>query len=166
MVDDSAYDALHYYNWLAHDTKDIKWFYASRQLKIDGIKVRIWLHKLLADAPGGWHVKQLNGDRYDCQAKNLVTISMKKEEGAVSPFNAKTLRLGVRWSPYYGLWESYLDKLHVGYHRSTIEAATVYNNALRHIKAMQFVPNKKLPMYKLRYSSFAPFYEGASNRGR
>jgi len=123
--------------------------------------VRVWLHKLLADAPGGWLVKQINNDRYDYRSENLIAVSLKKKEYKVRSFNGKTLLLGVRWCPYYGMWESFLDKLHVGYHRTTIEAARAYNDALRHIKEMSFETNKGLPMYRHEGRHRDPYFEGA-----
>lgn len=165
-VDDETHDALHYWNWQTHILSNVEYSLASRTLKINGKRIALWLHRLIADAPEGWTVKFINSNRLDCQAHNLRAISLASLEYEVKPFTGKTRRLGVKWNSYYGVWESYLDRLHVGYHRTTIEAAYVYNNALRHIKGKNFEPNRGLPHYRICKTEMAPYYEGEFPRGR
>jgi len=126
-LDDSAYDILNYYTWRIIERKDYDTKYCARCVKVEGKKVNVYLHRLVAGVPQFFHVDWLNCNHLDCTSENILITDKNKIQYQYTPFSGKSNFQGVKWCGYYGLWEANFHGMTVGYYANEIDAARAYN---------------------------------------
>jgi len=122
-LDEDVYDKVMWLRWHAHVGRHGA-TYASRRLLIDGIMLRLYLHRLVAGAPKGSQVCFRNGDTLDCRRINL-----RAKKVHFDGFD-ETLFKGVTWDASYGLWRASIKGLTIGRYASLTEAALAYNDKM------------------------------------
>lgn len=116
IVDDEDYDYLSQYNWLYNLG------YARHK--------RIYMHRMILNAPKGVFVDHKNLDKLDNRRDNLRlcnscgNVSNRKKR--IGPYSS--MYKGVCFDKRVGKWKAEI-KAHLGYFCSEVEAAKAYNNA-------------------------------------
>jgi hypothetical protein len=135
MLDDVVHEWLNWYSWYGITVKGHVYSRRDVTRETDGIRSRIYLHRMIAGVPSQYFIRFKNGNSQDCRKENLKIVSpygtvvdWHMSCGA-SPFN------GVAWDGRYGLWRSHLDGMIIGYFITETEAAIAYNK-----KAFKYAP--------------------------
>jgi hypothetical protein len=89
LVDDDVYVWASAVRWSEHRRG-----YVVRQLRVDGRRAHVQLHRLITDAPPGVEVDHINGDPLDNQRANLRLVTHQQNMENKRP-NARS-RTGVR----------------------------------------------------------------------
>jgi len=75
IVDDCDYDELSKFRWTEHKSSAYKTSYATRSVKIDGKKKRIWMHRIINNTPDGFQTDHINHNGLDNRRSNLKTVT-------------------------------------------------------------------------------------------
>lgn len=132
LVDDADYERVIRHRW--HAVSSYGSFYAARQpRKAEGVdcRKRIWLHRLILDAPEGVLVDHANRATLDCRRENLrLATPSQNSANAVRPICAAGYR-GVRYDKARGYfariwWQNQVRNSK--YVATAEEAARVYDD--------------------------------------
>ncbi len=140
FVDDDAFDIVNCYNWQAHVCKTS--VMASKTFFREGIRKKIFLHKLLAGVPACFKVGHLNGNSLDNQYDNLFIYDLKGNKYNFRKFSIKSKFKGVFWNGYHGLWDARFHKMTIGFYTNEIDAARAYNIKIGDIYKNERLQNK------------------------
>ena len=104
--------------------------YAARGVRNGHRRTTQYLHRLIVNAPSGYEVDHINGDRLDNRRANLrlVTRSQNEQNKHFARSDSRTGIRGVSWSErdrhfIATVWSGH-KRLHCSYHRSIDEAAS------------------------------------------
>jgi len=78
-VDSVDFVPLLQHNWYA--TKSRNDFYAVRNVRENGQRKKVYMHRFIMDCPDGKCVHHINGDTLDNHRINLEVCSMKTNQG-------------------------------------------------------------------------------------
>lgn len=73
IVDDEDYEFLAQWKWYA--LKQPNTYYAARDIRVNGKKKTVWMHRLINNTPDGFLTDHKNGDGLDNQKTNLRTAT-------------------------------------------------------------------------------------------
>jgi len=139
LVDDEDYEALAAHNWYA--ARDVKTgrSYATR-MSAGGQRNRhrIWMHRVITDAPPGMQVDHINLDTLDNRRKNL-RLASRADNAKNSPLQANNTSgfKGVCWHRRRGMWVAMVGVANrqqwLGAFADAREAAAAYDEAARRL---------------------------------
>lgn len=72
-VDDEDFEFLSQWKW--HALKQPKTYYAARNVKVDGKKITIWMHRLINSTPDDLLTDHINGNGLDNRRANLRSVT-------------------------------------------------------------------------------------------
>lgn len=136
LVDEDDYEVLAKLKWHASANRNGN-VYACRDVKIDGIKMRLKMHRVIMDAPSDLLVDHINHNSLDNRKSNLrictKSENMRNRSGACR--GASSSYLGVAWCAEGNCWQVGINvdgkRRALGRYNSEIEAAKVYDRAAR-----------------------------------
>jgi len=133
-VDDEAYEILAYYGWNCYEYGwREKVTIAARSVFLNGKRISVYLHRVLAGVPQCFSVKPINGNRLDNVHENLQILDKAGNKYKFTPFTGKSSFKGVVWNGWYGLWEAKFFKMSIGFYKNEVDAARAYNVKIREI---------------------------------
>lgn len=144
IIDDEDYDLVNGFTWTYAKSYESKWTikeYAFRSTSRKGgqKRKRIYLHRMLIDAPAGIQVDHVNGNGLDCQRHNirLATPSQNQGNQKVSLRPKYSKYKGVTWYKDIKKWgASIKDKgkqKHLGLFTNEVLAARAYDEAAKRV---------------------------------
>lgn len=91
-VDDSAFETLSKWHW--HTQHAASCIYAARDYREGGKRIRVYMHRQIADCPPRREVHHKNGDTLDNRKENLEVVEPQKHGKFFrkEPTNAKDNR--------------------------------------------------------------------------
>jgi hypothetical protein len=133
VVDDADYEWLNRWTWQNNNG------YAARSTSIrtgSGKKtIRLFMHRVLTDAPEGMTVDHINRDKLDNRRVNLRLASVAENQynhsgcGSFSGMRGVSLeKRGMRWEAHI---KSDGRRIYLGYFHTAFEAALAYDRAAR-----------------------------------
>lgn len=133
-LDEEAWGVLRRYNW--HVVVSGLGLIVRRRVRIHGLCVNVYLHRLLANAPRVFRVCFRNGNWLDYRFGNMY---MRDRLGSgveylVDEFRVESQYDGVYFDRYWGLWRSELLGMVIGYYMCEDDAARAYNIKLKDVK--------------------------------
>ncbi len=75
IVDDEDFEELSKYSWTEHKSTSYKTSYATRSVRINGKKKRIWMHREINNTPDGFQTDHVNHNGLDNRRSNLKTVT-------------------------------------------------------------------------------------------
>jgi hypothetical protein len=137
LVDDEDAGLIGGYKWRGLKSKGAHTAYAYAQIRGSRPKRRIYLHRLIMNAPAGIEVDHINGNGLDNRRANL-RLATRVENSRNVPKRPLINGLppsskfkGVTWSKYHGYWAAQvcINRKHkmIGYFASETDAALAYN---------------------------------------
>lgn len=128
IVNVNDFDFLSKYNW---------WAYSGSALgNVNGQKV--YMHRLIVNAPKNLVVDHINHDRLDNRRENLRLCTKNENKWNTQRHkNNQSGFKGVSWNKNSEKWESRIrvngNKLHLGYSANPINCALAYNLAAKEL---------------------------------
>lgn len=132
FVDDEDYETLTRHRWRAQYNSGAGSFYAGRNTSKD--KKKLYMHRVIMNAPLGVQVDHINGNTLDNRRANLRFAS-KSENGRNrgKQANNKSGYKGVSWGRRESKWYAYIQLNSktkcLGYFDSILDAARAYDAA-------------------------------------
>jgi hypothetical protein len=129
IVDDDMYDYLNQWKWFYHVNG-----YALRTYKENGKSKKERMHRAVINAPSGYDVDHINGNKLDNRKSNLrvATRSQNNYNKSVQSNSTSGFK-GVSWSTQKNKWRAriHVDKqeINLGFFEYTIDAVMAYNEA-------------------------------------
>jgi hypothetical protein len=127
IVDDEDYAELSKYKW--HYSGK----YARRYASVNGKRIYVWMHRVIAGTPDGMDTDHINGNKLDNRRANLrvCTRSQNMHNSATGIKNNTSKYKGVTYNG--GKWIASIcvnfRKLYLGCFTDERDAATAYNEA-------------------------------------
>jgi len=132
LVDDIDYEWLNQWKWYAQWSEDTKSFYAVRGVRLKSGMKRIWMHRLILDAP-----KDINGDHKDGNTLNDQRYNLRldperrnNQNVGIRSHNTSGFK-GVYWYKITSKWKAQIQfkdkKYHLGYFTLKEDAAHAYD---------------------------------------
>lgn len=134
IVDDADFEYLNQWNWYASKAK--KGFYAQHTQGIFPFKKRVYMHRLIMNAPDGFDVDHINGNELDNRRSNLRLCNRSENMGNIKKHSDNTSGYkGVYWRTDKNKWcavikINYKTK-YLGYFVDVKEAARAYDIAAK-----------------------------------
>jgi hypothetical protein len=126
-VDDIDYEIVKDYTWFARRSNS--GWYVVTDIRKDGIKSTIRLHRLITDCPTGSFVDHINGDSFDNRRCNLRIVTAKQNSMNSRPVKGRKYKGVAKASP--NRWRATLRYQGKNYRKygckSEREAAIAYN---------------------------------------
>lgn len=146
MVDEADYPLASEHVWGITKTTP----YPSKEVKTNGKRSKLFLHRLLMSPPPGKFVDHIDGNKLDCRRSNMriCTKSDNCRNRRVSWWYGKTSRFkGVCWNRRDGKWMAYIyvnwKMIRLGSFENEIDAAQHYDEAAREYFGEFAYPNFK-----------------------
>jgi HNH endonuclease len=139
LVDDEDFEMLNMHKWFAVPAgKNGRTFYAARRIwnKDKNRQEGMWMHRLLAKTPKGFHTDHIDGNGLNNQKSNLrvCTNSQNQFNKGKSKRNSSGYK-GVSWFKHGKLWDVRISvnkkSVHVGYFHDIEEAHKAYTEAAK-----------------------------------
>lgn len=135
IVDDDDYEWLSRWKWRFMPARGRTQGYALRTAYTNG-KRTILMHRQILNAPRGKHVDHINGSGLDNRRCNLRFASIAENARNAAPQQGKLSRFkGVSRDKRRGKWTARIvinyRVICLGYFKSEIKAARVYNEAAK-----------------------------------
>jgi len=139
LVDEGWYEFLSLYKWRLHSK------YAGRRITIDGRKVVVYMHRVVAQAGASVEVDHANGNRLDNRASNVRLATRSENMRNRRTRSARGLR-GVVFRKDCQLWQARHrglrgERVHIGYFKTVEEAAKAVDAAERDLGSLFSVFN-------------------------
>lgn len=135
LVDDSDFEWLNQYKWIAHLGSFGK-FYVLRRPGPRGNRETIRMHRLICGATEGEQVDHKNGDTLDNRRSNLRSCSAAQNgwNRCVQRNNTSGFK-GVTWHKRISMWQAririFSRRVHLGYFLTASAAGQAYKIAAR-----------------------------------
>lgn len=129
VVDDEDFAFLSQYSWYLISRK-----YAARDVRDDGTKKTVYMHRIVASAPNGMDVDHINRNQLDNRRSNL-RVCTKSQNLANRPkqTNNKSGFKGVYYHKPLKKWTAQIAvagrSIHLGVFKDPREAAMAYNKS-------------------------------------
>jgi hypothetical protein len=96
------------------------------------------LHRFIMDTPKGFHTDHINGNHLDNRKSNLRVCSAQQNQWNSRKHIIQSSKYkGVSWYKRDKCWRAYANlnyqQIHLGYFKSEIEAAKVYNRKAKEL---------------------------------
>jgi hypothetical protein len=130
IVDDEDFEHLNQWKWNCN-----KYGYAVRTIPKTNGK-NMWMHREIMNTPAGFQTDHINGNKRDNRRENLriCTASENRANNPLRMDNTSGFK-GVSWDIVHEKWNAKLAfqgrRINLGFFSSAIEAAQVYDKALR-----------------------------------
>lgn len=126
QVDDWNYDWLNQWNWYA--SKGWKTYYAKRDVKKDGIKTRIFMHRQIMNAPKGVEVDHKDHNGLNCQEFNMRNCTHAQNQMNKTAYGVSSY-LGVYYNQGHirAVIRINGKQKHLGYFKTEEKAARAYD---------------------------------------
>ncbi|RVT95213.1 Fis family transcriptional regulator [Rhodovarius crocodyli] len=129
IVDDEDYPILSQWKW--HALKQPRTYYAARDVKIDGKRVTIWMHRLINQTPVGLLTDHINGNGLDNRRVNLRSVTHHDNMVNCARHKAGSSRFrGVSWHGPNRRWVAQIThnykNIYIGAFLTEEEAAAAY----------------------------------------
>lgn len=134
LVDDEDYERLNQHKWHAHYDPIFKGYYAVTDVGGRKQKRRLYMHRVVLNAPAGTHVDHRNHDSLDNRRSNLrrCTASENHANTVMRADNSSGYK-GVTWCKKSSKWKAQLGyqgtNINIGEYTSARNAAMAYDNA-------------------------------------
>ena len=130
LVDEEDFERITRYKWL-YDRG-----YARRRFQINGVQHMMHMHREVMQAPEGYEVDHINGDKLDNRKCNLRVVThqrnmfnMTSHKDSTSPYK------GVYWNKERKKWTTQIaingKRKHIGHFENEEDAAEAYNQAAK-----------------------------------
>jgi hypothetical protein len=132
LVDNEDYATLASWSWYFNNG------YAVRDVRINGVRKSLKMHRVLVAAPDNLEVDHISGDKLDNRRSNLRIVDHAQNMRNVRRHvdNRSGVK-GVRWHTKTGMWQARImvsGKTHyLGYFASVEEAGYAYDAAAREL---------------------------------
>lgn len=138
IVDDADFEMLSAYKWFFQ--KNGKTGVARASVPAGkNRQTKVVMHRLLLGARRGQWVDHINGNPLDNRRSNLRFCSPRESARNRGPFGGRSPFKGVAWSKANRKWKASIcvgdsgERLHLGYFKDAVFAASAYNEAaLKH----------------------------------
>lgn len=136
LIDDEDFELVSQYKWRANFNSKLKSFYALTDIRNNGERITILMHRLITDAPKGKVVDHINHNTLDNRKLNLRVCSqsenmMNSRKHIVNTSGYK----GVSWYKQTKKWTAQIrikgKNTGLGYFESPEKAYEAYCNAAR-----------------------------------
>ncbi|MDQ0154944.1 HNH endonuclease [Robertmurraya andreesenii] len=129
LVDDDMFDYLNQWSWFYHKNG-----YAMRSYRKDGRYMKDRMHRLVLNAPKGYDVDHINGNKLDNRKCNLrIATRSQNNYNKTTQSNSSSGFKGVSWSKQRNKWRARIHvnkkEIHLGFFEYAIDAALAYNEA-------------------------------------
>lgn len=129
IVDDDWYEMLSLVRWNAD-----KHGYAKSGWRVKGKHYGCKMHRLIIDAPKGYHVDHINGNTSDNRRANLrLCDSARNQHNSAKSIGLTSVYSGVHWNSANKKWIAQMNvggkRKYLGSYDSEIDAAKAYNDA-------------------------------------
>ena len=134
LIDDENYKLVSQYKWHAHWNKDTKSYYAATNVKKEGGRTLLLMHRLIMNAQKGEQVDHINHDTIDNRKENLrlCTNSQNQHNKGKRIDNTSGLKGVSRYKPS-GKWQARIQlngkQIHLGRFLTPEEAYEAYCKA-------------------------------------
>lgn len=103
LVDDADFDWLSQWKWYA--LKQPNTYYACRDVRINGKRKTIWMHRLINGTPDDLLTDHINGDGLDNQRANLRSVTHQDNMiNCARHVSGSSKYRGVSWHIRQGCW--------------------------------------------------------------
>ncbi|MCY7423508.1 HNH endonuclease [Bacillus amyloliquefaciens] len=129
LVDADMFDYLNQWSWFYHENG-----YAMRSYRKDGRYRKDRMHRVVVNAPSGFDVDHINGNKLDNRRENLriATRSQNNANKRMQSNNTSGYR-GVNWHKQRRKWVAKIQvdrkSIHLGLYEKKEDAARAYNKA-------------------------------------
>lgn len=137
-VDDADHAVLSQWKWYA--LKQPNTYYACRDIRVDGRRVTVWMHRLINGTPAHLKTDHINGDGLDNQRHNLRSAT--HQQNMINSARHKTFSSrfrGVTWHKLNSRWcaQITIDKQHINLgsfateeeaHKAYVEARELFRH--------------------------------------
>ena len=132
LVDDDDYDAVSRYRWHPYRAGDkrSRTFYAKREFRADGRRVRVLMHQFLTGLRG---IDHADGNGLNNQRSNLRIASNSQQTANQAKYDGAwtSQYKGVWWAKDKKRWRARIMRegkhRHIGYFRNEVDAAKAYD---------------------------------------
>ncbi|HUT64428.1 MAG TPA: hypothetical protein VMZ04_10790 [Anaerolineae bacterium] len=142
FVDDEVYPLLSCYNWSSQDYNG--YIHAKRTVKVNGLKVDIYMFRQILGVPGIFRVQWNSKNRLDYRRLNM---SIKDRLGNIYQwwhFTGVSRYKGIVWDRYFGLWRVEYHRLVIGYYATEIDACRAWN-----VQMVKMFPRSRYRKHKI-----------------
>lgn len=133
LIDDADAPLLLKWKWQARSNGGGKWYACRNWEGAKGVTGRIYVHRLLLNAPDGLDVDHANGDSLDNRRCNLRVATRAQNLANSRPRNPRSGFKGIYPHGKHGWVAKFIQngqRVHVGTFPSLREAVLAYNHAV------------------------------------
>lgn len=150
IVDDADYEFVNQWKWFAHKSRNF--FYAARNVTVNGRRTTLKMHTVLAGAALGQRVDHADRCTLNNQRSNLriCTPSQNTCNSSRVTTNRSGFK-GVSWHNKHKKWRARLrhngKEISLGYFDDKLEAAKAYDAAARNTYGEFSLTNERLNLF-------------------
>jgi len=136
LIDDEDYELVSGYEWHLHRDRNAN--YARTSVSRNGKRARVYMHRLIMDAPKGRQVDHIDHDALNNRRANLRMCTASQNQGNQRKQTGTSSQYkGVCWHKEKGKWHAKIKAnapcRHLGYFSDETDAARAYNDAAREL---------------------------------
>ncbi len=135
LIDNFDFEWLSQWNWFFHKAGSKA--YVARTIKCKGVRKKIYMHRLLLNAPGDLQVDHINGNGLDNRRFNLRLCTNAQNQHNCKAKGGSSRYKGVCFIRTSDKWLASIrfnyKSRHIGYFVSEIEAAKAYDEKAKEL---------------------------------